>query len=1344
MHKIAIIFFITLLSVTNAIHAQTGRITKLGISSNGRYFTTGGNAPFFWLGDTGWLLFNKLTREEAEKYLEDRRKKGFNVIQVMVVHNLEQVNAYGDSALINKNIATPHTTTGNAFTDTAQYDYWDHVDYIVGKAAEKGLYMALVPVWGSNVKAGQVSDQQARIYAAWLAARYKNKPNIIWLNGGDIKGSDGMEVWNAIGATLHAQDPGHLLTFHPRGRTQSSRWFHQASWLQFNMFQSGHRRYDQDTSAGDLHYGEDNWKYIEADYRQTPAKPTLDGEPSYEGIPQGLHDSLEARWNDKDVRRYGYWSVFAGAAGYTYGDNAVMQMHASKDKKGSYGVTDVWSDAINAPGAQQMVHLKNLLLSRPYFERVPDPSLIAGDAGDKYNRVMATRGKQYAFIYTYNGRNFRVNMGKIAGDTVKASWYDPRNGQVTLIGKFPNKGIASFDPPGTQQDGNDWVLILDTYVPGKKVYLFTSFREPATDGLRLLYSYDGYHWMSLGRSFLQPQVGEKKLMRDPSIVQGPDGTFHLVWTSGWKNEKGFGYASSKDLVHWSEQRAIDVMTHEPTTVNVWAPELFYDKEQQQFVIIWASTIPHRFPRGQEDEDNNHRMYYTATKDFKTFSPAKLFLDPGFSVIDATIVQQAAGKYALVLKDNTRPERNLKMAFSKHPTGPYTNVSAPFTSSFTEGPATVKVGSEWLIYFDAYGEKYYGAVKTKDFKTFTDISDQVQVPEGHKHGSIFQVTENILDVLQQPAADTVRYTGQTRVNVDYHHGQLSPAMGVHNIQVLRANREHPEKAEGTGYTYNHAPMLAYRNHTFYLEYLSDEVSESVAPGQTLLATSKDGYNWSKPAILFPLYKIPDGTTKQGYPGVAHNLYAVMHQRMGFYTSKKGRLLALAFYGICLDEDDRPNDGQGIGRVVREILPDGSFGPIYFIRYNAAWNEKNTSYPHYSASPDKDFVAACNELLADPLVTQQWNEEADRNDPLIPLKKQYKALSYYHLPDGRVVGLWKNALTAISNDGGKTWPESAVRAPGFVNANAKIWGQRTADGRYATVYNPSEYRWPLAISVSNNGLDYTNMLLVQGEISPLRYKGYFKDYGPQYVRGITENNGTPPGGNMWITYSMNKEDIWVARIPVPVTDKATAPVNDVFKQMLPDTALQQWNIYSPAWAPVKMEQSANGPVLALKDGDPYDYAKAERLFPETQRVVVEFSITPAQNNRGLLHAELQDTKGNPCVRLMFEADSTLKAKAGAKFKNILKYQAGATYNIRITLNTATRFYTVNINGKDVLTQLTFAPVQSVARMVFRTGMPRHTPDADTPAEQTFDLPHGGEPEQPAIFYIGSLKTTDPNHS
>ncbi|TKC63775.1 DUF4038 domain-containing protein [Pedobacter hiemivivus] len=438
----------------------------LQVSENGRFLTEDGK-PFFWLGDTGWLLFNKTTREQADQYLEDRKQKGFNVVQVMVLHSVPSVNIYGDSSLVNGDISKPKITEGSSFADSTQYDFWDHIDYVVDKAKEKGIYMAMVPVWGTNVKNKKVSLEQAKIYAEFLAKRYKDKSNIIWLNGGDIKGSEGAKVWEMIGSTLQANDPNHLVTFHPRGRTGSSEWFHDAKWLDFNMAQSGHRRYDQDTSAKEKwHYGEDNWKYIEKDYNLKVVKPTIDAEPSYEGIPQGLHDVKQPRWKDADVRRYGYWSVFAGAFGYTYGDNSVMQFYNPASKEAAaYGATKPWQEALNDPGAGQMLYLKNLMLSRnAYLGRVPDQSLIVGAVGgdgEKYNRLMATRGEDYIFVYTYTGRNIPLKMGVLPGDQVKASWFSPRDGKTTPIGDVENKGTHQFDPPGEEKNGNDWVLIVD-------------------------------------------------------------------------------------------------------------------------------------------------------------------------------------------------------------------------------------------------------------------------------------------------------------------------------------------------------------------------------------------------------------------------------------------------------------------------------------------------------------------------------------------------------------------------------------------------------------------------------------------------------------------------------------------------------------------------------------------------------------------------------------------------------------------------------------------------------------------------------------------------------------------
>jgi hypothetical protein len=292
------------------------------------------------------------------------------------------------------------------------------------------------------------------------------------------------------------------------------------------------------------------------------------------------------------------------------------------------------------------------------------------------------------------------------------------------------------------------------------VYMFSSFRDNGQDGLYLAYSFDGYKWTDPGGSYLKPQVGIHKLMRDPSVVRGPDGTFHMVWTTGWRDDKGFGYARSRDLIHWSKQKFIEAMAHEPKTFNVWAPELFYDAENKQFIICWASTIPGRYPAGLEDPNNNHRIYSTATRDFETFTKTKLFFEPGFSVIDAAIVK-FDNLYVLVHKDNTRPMLNLRVAFGDSPLGPFTDVSEPFTEKYTEGPNVLRLGNEWIVYFDMYRKKQYGAVKTRDFKTWTDITNSVSFPAGHKHGTVFEAPLSVLDGLKKHKQRTEETTVSNR-------------------------------------------------------------------------------------------------------------------------------------------------------------------------------------------------------------------------------------------------------------------------------------------------------------------------------------------------------------------------------------------------------------------------------------------------------------------------------------------------------------------------------------------------------------------------------------------------------
>lgn len=288
-------------------------------------------------------------------------------------------------------------------------------------------------------------------------------------------------------------------------------------------------------------------------------------------------------------------------------------------------------------------------------------------------------------------------------------------------------------------------------------YLFSYFTGNGEDGLHLAYSRDGLTWTALkdGASFLTPQAGQDQLMRDPSIVQGPDGTFHMVWTVSW-NEQGIGYASSPDLINWSTQQYLPVMEHEPDARNCWAPELFYDAATGEYLIVWATTIPGRFPEtdGQDARDGNpgwnHRLYYTTTRDFQTFSETRLFYDHGFNVIDGVIVRDG-DRYVLVLKDETNrpftPQKNLRLAFSDRAAGPYGPPTEPITGAYwAEGPTVLQIDGRWHIYFDKYRQGQYGVIASDDWTTWTDRSDQLTVPEGMRHGTAFPVDEAVLDRL----------------------------------------------------------------------------------------------------------------------------------------------------------------------------------------------------------------------------------------------------------------------------------------------------------------------------------------------------------------------------------------------------------------------------------------------------------------------------------------------------------------------------------------------------------------------------------------------------------------------
>lgn len=295
-----------------------------------------------------------------------------------------------------------------------------------------------------------------------------------------------------------------------------------------------------------------------------------------------------------------------------------------------------------------------------------------------------------------------------------------------------------------------WLFLLSAYgmiaqaQQSDSVYIFSYFNNNGKDGLHLAYSDDGFKWTALNndRSLLKPVLSKDSLMRDPCIIRGNDGLFHMVWTVSW-NEKGIGYASSKDLIHWSEQKYIPVMVHEDSARNCWAPEITWDQKNKQYMIYWATTIAGKYKLDTFIESGyNHRMYYVLTKDFNTFSKTKMLYDKGFNVIDATIVPDGK-RYVMFLKDETRipPQKNIRIAYSKHLHKGYSNASVPITGNYwAEGPAILKLKGDWIVYFDKYRDHQYGAIRSPDLINWTDISDKISLPKGIRHGSILKISK----------------------------------------------------------------------------------------------------------------------------------------------------------------------------------------------------------------------------------------------------------------------------------------------------------------------------------------------------------------------------------------------------------------------------------------------------------------------------------------------------------------------------------------------------------------------------------------------------------------------------
>ncbi|MCR5760664.1 MAG: glycoside hydrolase family 140 protein [Sphaerochaetaceae bacterium] len=408
--------------------------------------------PFFYLGDTGWLMLEKLSWDEMVLYLKNRRSLGFNVIQVVLHYALPDKSGIENGMPVYDR-------------DTQNEKYYETASRMISFAESLGLKIALLPTWGSFFTHKIMNENNVEAFAKKIVSSFSHHKNLIWVLGGDVRGSDAYEAFDKFGTVLKALDPEHLITFHPFGRTLSARWFNSCPWLDFNMFQSGHRRYDQKMlqkwdDETDIWYGEDNYRYVEENNSMSPVKPCLDAEPSYEGIIQGLHDPRQPYWEEKDVRRYAYWSVFAGACGFTYGHNAIIQFYDPDKGRGAYGVRESWVQALHAPAAGQLKTLKSLMESVDYTKGREHNDYLSSVQKERYHHVSIFAGENFLFAYTYTGEEFKLNLKHYKDKALTAYWLNPQSGVYSYMGVIKNEDEKAFCPVKRYEDSNDWVLIL--------------------------------------------------------------------------------------------------------------------------------------------------------------------------------------------------------------------------------------------------------------------------------------------------------------------------------------------------------------------------------------------------------------------------------------------------------------------------------------------------------------------------------------------------------------------------------------------------------------------------------------------------------------------------------------------------------------------------------------------------------------------------------------------------------------------------------------------------------------------------------------------------------------------
>lgn len=559
-------------------------------------------------------------------------------------------------------------------------------------------------------------------------------------------------------------------------------------------------------------------------------------------------------------------------------------------------------------------------------------------------------------------------------------------------------------------------------------------------------------------------------------------------------------------------------------------------------------------------------------------------------------------------------------------------------------------------------------------------------------------------------DLIHCSTTQKADIRFHDGALPHLRGACCNQVARAARDLSLSPEGLGHTYNHAPMLAYFEGHFLYEYLSGPRGEHEAPSQVWLCASPDGIHWDKPRLAFPAitalasaYRVPRRDLVKD-----EELPCIVHHRMGFYRAQNGCLLMSTFYGFSPDFHLAPNNGWGLGRVVREVRLDLSLSDIYFLRYNepGGYTRENAKqFPLYSDSNDPRFVAACGELLANPLAVSQWWEE-QRFDSLLKDAPAASALSPYTLDNGRVMGVFKNSHVSYSDDGGKSWTEPEVSAS-IETSTGKVWGQRLPGYGYALVYNPSPdaaHRWPLALASGTDGAHFSGLSAIVPEISPSRYAGKLKNLGAQYVRGICEYNGLPDDQAMWLCYSVNKEDMWVARVPVPPVNRENEPVHDDMAKMTQTALRDTWNLYVPNWNAAELMTDARGrQVLSLMDRDPYDRTRAMRLVQSGELVRVKTVICIQSLALHTATLQLQDSRGQVLCLLLFKPDGVVYLNTSGNDEQLIPWRSGAPLSLDILCDCVENSLQVQAEcagESNAMKARTAASAEMVDRVLFAT--------------------------------------------